>query len=218
MTATLSEATVLAWLSRSATVLHEQRDFLVELDSEIGDADHGINMDRGFQKVASLLPGLAHEDISAILKKTGMALISTVGGASGPLYGTFFLRAANAASGKQELEHADVVALLRAGIEGIRTLGKAQPGDKTMVDSLQPALEALEQAEANSMALPGALRKAVQAAKEGMTATVAMIARKGRASYLGERSAGHQDPGATSAYFLLKSLLDVFEEQTGKET
>lgn len=217
MTAPVTQAALIAWLSRSAAVFHQQRDFLVELDAEIGDADHGINMDRGFQKIAALLPDFADEDISNILKKTGMTLISTVGGASGPLYGTFFLRAASATSGKEQLGLDDVVALFKAGIEGIKTLGRAEPGDKTMMDALQPALQALELAKANGQTLPDALNDAVRAAEGGMIATVDMIARKGRASYLGERSVGHQDPGATSSYYLVKSLSEALREQTARE-
>jgi len=215
MAETITRNVVLSWLSNTAAVLQENRDYLVELDAEIGDADHGINMDRGFKKVASLLPELAEETIASILKKTGMALISSVGGASGPLYGTFFLRASNAVSGKDELQTPDLVALLRAGVEGILTLGKAQPGDKTMVDALQPALEALEKAGADGKTLTSALQDAAQAAQEGMHATIPLVAKKGRASYLGERSAGHQDPGATSSYLILNSLLDSLEDDAG---
>lgn len=215
MAETITKKAILTWLSTTAAVLEENRDYLVELDAEIGDADHGINMDRGFKKVVSLLPELADEDVGGILKKAGMALISSVGGASGPLYGTFFLRAANAASGKYELQLPDLIALLRAGVEGILTLGKARPGDKTMVDALQPALDALEQAGAEGKSLADAMQDAVQAAHEGMHATIPLVAKKGRASYLGERSAGHQDPGATSSYLLLQALLDSLEDDAG---
>jgi len=206
---TISKDQVIDWLQRAAQTLEENRGYLVELDAEIGDADHGSNMDRGFKKVVSVLPAMADDDLGQILKNVGMALISSVGGASGPLYGTFFLRAANTAMGKQVLELSDLIMLLRAGVEGVMTLGKAQLEDKTMIDALLPAVEALSNAEMEGKPMPAAIRSAVQAAEEGMRSTIAMMAKKGRASYLGERSIGHQDPGATSSYLLLRSLFEA---------
>jgi dihydroxyacetone kinase-like protein len=197
------------WLQQLALVLRENREFLTQLDSPIGDADHGINMDRGFQAVIEKLPAVADTDIGSILKAVGMTLVSTVGGASGPLYGTAFLRAGIATSGKHELDEADVVGMLEAALEGIKARGKAQPGEKTMVDALTPALAAAKEAAAQNLGLSQTLRRANDAAEKGMKATIPMLATKGRASYLGERSIGHQDPGATSSWLILKTLADT---------
>ena len=197
---------IITWLQRTGKVLEENRDYLTQLDSDIGDADHGANMDRGFKKVASQLPALADKSISDIFKSTGMALISSVGGASGPLYGTFFLRAGSAVTGKQEIGPEDLAGLLQAGLAGIIERGRAQAGDKTMIDTLAPAVEACAAAVRENAGIKEALKKAVEAAEAGMKNTIPMQAKKGRASYLGERSIGHQDPGATSAYLILKEL------------
>ncbi len=197
----------LRWLGQLAHVLHENRDYLTQLDSPIGDADHGINMDRGFKAVTDKLPTVAGMDIGSILKTVGTTLVSTVGGASGPLYGTAFLRAGIATSGKHELYEADVISMLEAALEGIKARGKAQPGEKTMLDALTPALAAAKEAE--TLGLSQMLRRASDAAEAGMKATIPMLATKGRASYLGERSIGHQDPGATSSWLLLKTLADI---------
>jgi dihydroxyacetone kinase-like protein len=197
------------WLQQLARVLHEKREFLTQLDSAIGDADHGINMDRGFKAVSEKLPSVASMDIGSILKTVGTTLVSTVGGASGPLYGTAFLRAGMATSGKHELYEADVVSMLAAAIEGIKARGKAQPGEKTMLDALVPALEAARKAEVENPGLSRLLHQASEAAEEGMKKTIPLLATKGRASYLGERSIGHQDPGATSSWLILKTLADT---------
>lgn len=197
------------WIQQLAHVLHENRDYLTQLDSAIGDADHGINMDRGFKAVIDKLPTVANMDIGSILKTVGTTLVSTVGGASGPLYGTAFLRAGMATSGKHELYEADVISMLEAALEGIKARGKAQPGEKTMVDALTPALAAAKDAEAHNLGLPQLLHRAADAAETGMKATIPMLATKGRASYLGERSVGHQDPGATSSWLILKTLADT---------
>jgi dihydroxyacetone kinase-like protein len=199
----------LRWLKRLGQVLHENRDYLTQLDSAIGDADHGINMDRGFKAVNDKLPGLENMDIGSILKTVGMTLVSTVGGASGPLYGTAFLRAGAVTSGKHELYEADVVGMLEAALEGVKARGKAQPGEKTIVDALTPALIAAKEAEAQNVGLAQLLQRARDAAETGMKATIPMCATKGRASYLGERSIGHQDPGATSSWLILKTLAEV---------
>ncbi len=199
----------LHWLQQLAQVLHENRDYLTQLDSPIGDADHGINMDRGFKAVTDKLPGVSNTDIGSILKTVGMTLVSTVGGASGPLYGTAFLRAGVASSGKHELYESDVVSILEAALEGIKARGKAQPGEKTMVDALTPALAAAKEAEAQNLGLSQLLRRASDAAEAGMKSTIPLLATKGRASYLGERSIGHQDPGATSSWLILKTLADT---------
>ncbi|MGB9667300.1 MAG: dihydroxyacetone kinase subunit DhaL [Candidatus Cryosericum sp.] len=197
-------------LSKMVEVIHENKEYLTELDSAIGDADHGINMDRGFQAIAKKLSEFdGMTDIGAILKACGMALISTVGGASGPLYGTAFLQAGTALAGKKELEPADVLSAFDAALKGVIMRGKANLGDKTMVDALTPAVEALKQALGNGDNAADALDKATAAAEAGMKGTIPIQARKGRASYLGERSIGHQDPGATSSFLLIRTMAET---------
>ncbi len=200
---------IVEWLKLVARVLEENKDYLTKLDAAIGDADHGINMDRGFKKVMSQLPGVQDKDIGSILKTTGMALISSVGGAGGPLYGTLFMRAGMAVANKYELTDEDLVHMWEAAVDGVIQRGRAQPGDKTMVDALLPAVEAMKKALEEGADTVEILRRGVAAAEEGMKATIPMQAKKGRASYLGERSIGHQDPGATSSYLILKAMLDV---------
>lgn len=202
---------MLKWLEATAGVIEENRQYLTDLDSPIGDADHGINMDRGFKKIVSKLPGVEEKDIGAILKTSGMALITSVGGAAGPLYGTFLMDAGKAVAGKMELSDDDLVALLDAGLKGVVRIGKTNLEDKTMVDALDPAVEALRKACADGKDTIEALHLMTDAAHQGMKATIPMLARKGRASYLGERSIGHQDPGATSSYLLLKTLMETVE-------
>ena len=197
------------WLARIADVLHEDRTYLTELDSAIGDADHGINMDRGFSAVRSKFPSMESMDIAGQLRTVGSTLVSTVGGASGPLYGTAFLRAGGAVANKQELTPADLVAMLDAFTGGIVARGKAQPGEKTMVDALTPAIAAARQALNDGASLAEITQRAAAAAEEGMKATIPLLATKGRASYLGERSIGHQDPGATSSWLILRSLAET---------
>ena len=202
---------IVAWLLAYADALAANKDYLTELDSAIGDADHGINMDRGFQAVVAhaLAAAPVEGDIGATLKGAGMTLISTVGGASGPLYGTLFLGMAAAAAGKLELMLADWIAAFEAGVAGVMRRGKAAPGDKTMIDCLAPAVDALKAAAAEGAGWGSALRAAEEAGRRGMEATIPLVARKGRASYLGERSAGHQDPGATSAHLLLAAAVET---------
>jgi dihydroxyacetone kinase-like protein len=207
----MTKSQVLKWLEAVAAVIEENRQYLTDLDSPIGDADHGINMDRGFKKVMSKLPGVEDKDIGAILKTAGMALVTSVGGAGGPLYGTFLMDAGKAVAGKDELSDDDLVALLDAGLKGVVRIGKTNLEDKTMVDALHPALEALKKAFSDGKDTVEALHLMTDAAQEGMKATIPMLARKGRASYLGERSIGHQDPGATSSYLLLKTLMETVE-------
>lgn len=202
---------MLKWLEATAAVIEENRQYLTDLDSPIGDADHGINMDRGFKKIVSKLPGVEEKDIGAILKTSGMALVTSVGGAAGPLYGTFLMDAGKAVAGKMELSDDDLVALLDAGLKGVVRIGKTNLEDKTMVDALHPAVEALRKACADGKDTIEALHLMTDAAHQGMKATIPMLARKGRASYLGERSIGHQDPGATSSYLLLKTLMETVE-------
>jgi dihydroxyacetone kinase-like protein len=192
-----------AWLRAFASTVHDNAKQLTELDSAIGDADHGSNMDRGMKAVVAAIDSTQFDAADALFKKVGMTLVSTVGGASGPLYGTFFLRFGGALQGVDEASAVELGAALRAGFEGIVSRGKAEAGDKTMVDAWEPALEAYDGAA--SEGLEPALKAAAAAAAKGRDDTIPLVARKGRASYLGERSAGHQDPGATSTTMLLES-------------
>jgi dihydroxyacetone kinase-like protein len=208
----LSYEEVLAWLKAYASTIAENREHLTRLDSAIGDADHGINMHRGMSAALAKLDGLEHGDVGTLLKTVGMALISTVGGAGGPLYGTLFLQMGTATAGKIELGPDDWQAALEAALAGVQMRGKAEPGDKTMVDALMPGKDALAQALAEGADFGEALRRSATAAEQGMLATVPLVAKKGRASYLGERSAGHQDPGATSSYLLLKVAADTWSD------
>ena len=194
-------------LSAVAAVYDENRAYLTELDSAIGDADHGINMTRGFHKIMEKMPELQEKGMGDFLKGVGMTLVTTVGGASGPLYGTFYMRMGMAADDKEELDAADLLAMFDAGLQGILQRGKAELGDKTMVDAMTPALEAYKAKLDAGEDLSACLKAAADAAEEGMKATIPLQARKGRASYLGERSIGHQDPGSTSTFMLFRSGL-----------
>jgi phosphoenolpyruvate---glycerone phosphotransferase subunit DhaL len=196
------------WIRAYATAITEHRAELVRLDTAIGDGDHGTNMDRGMRKAVEKVDGTAGEDIGALLKAVGMALVSSVGGAAGPLYGTLFLQMGTASAGREELDLSGWTAMLEAGVNGVQARGKAEPGDKTMVDALVPALEVLRAAEGSGLA--DALRRSADAAEEGMRATIPLEARRGRASYLGPRSVGHQDPGATSTQLLLEAAAGTF--------
>jgi dihydroxyacetone kinase-like protein len=209
MASSISYGEMVAWIHRFAAVITEQREYLTRLDTAVGDADHGTNMDRGMRAAFERVDALDGDDISAALKGVGMALVSKVGGAAGPLYGTMFLQMANAAGDGSEVDLAGWTQMLEAGLKGVQMRGKAEPGDKTMVDALTPAVEALQRAQEDGAELTAALERSAQAAREGMEKTVPMVARKGRASYLGERSAGHQDPGATSSYLLLQAAVDA---------
>ena len=209
-------AEVTAWMRAFAAAVTRERDHLTELDAAIGDADHGINMDRGMQAVLAKLDewpqGGASGDapagappVGALLKAIGMTLVSSVGGAAGPLYGTLFLRMAAAAGQANALSLEQWAAALEAGVAGAQARGKAEPDDKTMIDALLPAVAALRAATAAGLPLPTPCATSAAAAERGMKATTPLVARKGRASYLGERSAGTQDPGATSAWLLLET-------------
>ena len=191
-----------AWLADYAAVIAENADLLTDLDRQIGDADHGSNMQRGMTAVAALAPA-DFPDAKAYLKKAGMTMVNTVGGASGPLYGTFLMRMAAALP--EELTTEGLGVALRAGLQGILDRGKASVGDKTMVDALTPAVDAFDDAAASGADAKAALAAAAAACAAGRDATIPLVARKGRASYLGERSAGHQDPGATSVTLLVES-------------
>jgi dihydroxyacetone kinase-like protein len=209
----IDDDAVRAWIRAYAQEIAEHRQELIVLDSAIGDGDHGANMDRGMKKALERIEGVDSGDIGATLKAVGMALVSSVGGAAGPLYGTLFLQMGTATTGADELDLARLADALETGLKGVQSRGKAEAGDKTMVDALLPAADALRQAAAEGADLSEALRRAAEAARGGMEATTPLVARKGRASYLGQRSAGHQDPGATSSHLLLKSAADVLGTQ-----
>lgn len=201
----------LNWVKAIADVISENSKYLTELDAAIGDADHGANMERGFKAVLNKLPEISDKDIGTIFKTVGMTLISTVGGAGGPLYGTFFLQVGMKTAGKMELSLTDWADALEAALNGVIMRGKAELGDKTMVDALTPAVAVLKQSIQESHSIHKALELSAEAARKGMEATVPLVARKGRASYLGERSAGHQDPGATSSFLILKAAADTWK-------
>ena len=206
----ISRDDIIRWVQTYAQVIVDNRTYLTELDAAIGDADHGANMDRGFKAVLAKLPSLTEKDITTLLKTIGMTLLSSVGGAGGPLFGTLFIQAGQAATGKTELTLADWAAMLDAATSGVINRGKAAVGDKTMVDALVPAVQALQDALSANQSLADALRSSAQAAERGLQSTLPLVARKGRASYLGERSAGHLDPGATSTWLLLKAAADTW--------
>ena len=201
---------VRAWISDYAAAISEHRAELVALDTAIGDGDHGTNMDRGMKAALEKVEATEGDDVGAILKAVAMTLISKVGGAAGPLYGTLFLQMGTAAAGKQELDLAGWTAALEAGVKGVQARGKAELEDKTMIDALLPAVDALQAAEGEGASLGDALRRSADAAEAGMKATIPLEARKGRASYLGPRSIGHQDPGATSSQLLLETAVARF--------
>lgn len=198
-----------AWLQRSAALLDENKLYLTELDAAIGDADHGANIARGFGAVVQKLATQPSQTPGALFKTTGMTLMSAVGGASGMLYGNFFLKAAGAAGEQTMLTAAEMLAVLGAGRDGIVQRGRAEPGDKTMIDAWTPAIAALQSALQAGMSPATAFAECASAAETGMHATTTLQARKGRASYLGERSIGHQDPGATSSYLILRALAET---------
>jgi dihydroxyacetone kinase-like protein len=197
--------TVLDWMNRFAASMEEHRAELVALDTAIGDGDHGTNMDRGMRKAIEKLEAQDQPDAGAVLKTVAMALVSSVGGAAGPLYGTLFLQMGTALAGKDEIDLETYAAAWRKAIQGVQARGKAELGDKTMLDALVPGVEALEQAPD----LDTGLQEAADAAESGMRDTIPLLARKGRASYLGERSQGHQDPGATSTYYLYQTAAEA---------
>lgn len=202
----LDAATVAAWVRAWAADVAEQRDRLIDLDREIGDADHGSNLHRGLAAVVAALDAGQPDQPGQVLKLVATTLISTVGGAAGPLYGTAFLRAAVAAGDSASLDAAAVVAVLGAARDGIVARGKAEVGDKTMVDAWAPAVAAAQEALDQGADVAAVLGAAADAASSGAASTVPLVARKGRASYLGERSAGHLDPGAASTELLLQAL------------
>jgi len=205
----ITTADVVTCLRKMADVIHENKEYLTDLDAAIGDADHGINMDRGFQAIMKKLPNVADKDAGTIIKTAGMTLVSSVGGAGGPLYGTAFMQAGMAVTGKYELEGEDLLAALDAALKGVIMRGRANLGDKTMVDAITPAVNAMRETLENGANTAKALEQATAAAEKGMKDTIPMLAKKGRASYLGERSIGHQDPGATSSYLLIRTMAEI---------
>jgi phosphoenolpyruvate---glycerone phosphotransferase subunit DhaL len=208
-----SAAQAVSWVRASAAVIDDHAAALTRLDAAIGDGDHGTNMNRGFKAALQRLDGLEAADFGSVFKAVGMALISKVGGASGPLYGSFYLAVGKDLGDAETAEDGALAAALRAGYEGVVARGKAQLEDKTMLDAWHPALKALDAALAGGSDLGEALDQAERAAEAGMKATIPLVARKGRASYLGERSRDHQDPGATSTHLLVKALADVVNQR-----
>jgi len=202
MADTVSLTDLSDWVREFGRLVAEQKDYLTGLDAAIGDADHGINMDRGLTAVVSALDGNPPSDAGALFKQVGMTLVSTVGGAAGPLFGTFFLRLGTTLGDARDVDPPSLAAALRAGLDGVVSRGRAEPGDKTMYDALAPAVDALDASLAEGDDLARGLHAALEAAEGGRDATIPMLARKGRASYLGERSVGHQDPGATTVALL----------------
>ncbi|RKD23587.1 dihydroxyacetone kinase DhaL subunit [Caminicella sporogenes DSM 14501] len=198
-------------LHNIAKVIEENRQFLTDLDAAIGDGDHGINMNKGFKAVEEKLNSLKDKDCGTILKTTAMTLISTVGGASGPLYGTAFLKASAVVNGKMELSSQDIIKMFEEAINGVMMRGKAQRGEKTMLDALIPAYEVLKNSIESGKSLKEAFQDAAKAAYEGVEYTKTIKATKGRASYLGDRSIGHQDAGATSSYLMIKTIAETLD-------
>jgi dihydroxyacetone kinase-like protein len=212
---TIPLETLVLWLRRFTELVTDQRAYLTELDSAIGDADHGANMSRGMTAVVEKLDGATAGAADELFKTVGMTLVTSVGGASGPLYGTFFLRMGMSAGPVASFDGASLGAALRAGLEGVVARGKAETGDKTMYDAMAPALDAYDAAIAGGSSIPDAAAAAFTAAEAGRDATEPLVARKGRASYLGERSAGHLDPGATSTALLFQALAETLAENLG---
>jgi len=205
----MNKAQLVTWLGKLNDVYAEKKEYLTELDAAIGDADHGINMNRGFGKVMEKLPTVEDKDIGTILKTVGMTLMSSVGGASGPLYGTFWMKGGMLLAGKDELAADDFVQFIEAGVGGILQRGRPELGDKTMYDLWAPVLEAMKDEAGNASEVIAVVDAALPVAEKALADTIPLQAKKGRASYLGERSIGHQDPGATSSYYMIETLRDV---------
>ncbi|MCG3884497.1 dihydroxyacetone kinase ADP-binding subunit DhaL [Photobacterium leiognathi] len=208
---TITKNQITAWLNSCAQEYADNQDALTNLDKDIGDADHGLNMNRGFSKVAETLPTIADQNIGAIFKSVGMTLLSSVGGASGPLYGTLFIRAAGAAKGADEIELTGLIEALKVGVDGVVSRGKAELGDKTMCDVWIPVISSAKEAIDSGKCDDEVLDLMVETAEKSTLSTIEMQAKKGRASYLGERSIGHQDPGATSSLLMIKALVKVIK-------
>jgi len=210
-TETINSQTIKKIIAKIAETMREQKDYLSGLDAAIGDGDHGVSMVRGFNEAESRLSKLQDNRIGSILKNVGIALTSTIGGATGPLFGSIFLRAGQAIGDKETVDLDDLAQMFQASLNGVIDLGKAQAGEKTLVDALSPAIESLKKSVKQKKSLEEALEDAVSESKKGAESTRDMLAGKGRATYLGERAVGHIDPGAMSIYFILKSFNDVVE-------
>ena len=202
----LTNKQIIIWLQLCAELFEKNSDYLTDLDREIGDADHGLNMNRGFKKVAEKLPEFEEKDIGFILKNTGMLLLSNIGGASGPLFGTFFIRAAKPTASLQSLDLPQLTEMIAEGVEGVVSRGKAEPNDKTMCDVWWTVIDHLKQANQQNLSIKEAITQAYTCAQQAAENTILMQARKGRASYLGERSIGHKDPGAASVVLIMQAL------------
>ena len=207
----MNKSQLINWLEKLNEVYAEKKEYLTDLDAAIGDADHGINMTRGFSKVVEKLPTVQDKDIGTILKTVGMTLMSSVGGASGPLYGTFWMKGGMALGGKEEIGTDDFLKFIEAGVEGILTRGRPVLGDKTMYDLWAPVLETMKENASNDTNMVALVETLLPVAEKALADTIPLQARKGRASYLGERSIGHQDPGATSSYYMLETLQQVLQ-------
>lgn len=203
---TITTSQMLQALKNMCATIEDEKEYLSELDGAIGDGDHGVNMAKCFREVKKKLAESSAEDVGALFNEVGMVVLNSVGGAMGALYGTFFLKLSQESAGKAEVSLSDLVAMFQTGEQGILDIGKANLGDKTLIDTLSPAVRAIETAEKDGKTLAGALANFEQAAKQGMDSTKGMLAKMGRASRLGERTIGHQDAGATSCYFILRSL------------
>lgn len=208
----ITKKNIITFIEKFGQKMQEHRQELTDMDQAIGDGDHGINMNRGMKAVLEKLPTLESKGIDGILKGTGMTMVSTVGGASGPLYGTAFMQAGNAVKGKEELSADDLTAMFQAAIDGIMKRGHSTTGEKTMLDAIVPAKETYAQATSDGKSITEGLEAAEKAAWEGVEYTKTIIATKGRASYLGERSIGFQDPGATSITYLIQAAKETAEE------
>ena len=206
MTDTITTPQMLQALETMCDTIEAEKEYLSELDGAIGDGDHGVNMAKCFREVKKKLAASSAEDVGALFKEVGMVVLNSVGGAMGALYGTFFLKLSQESTAKSEVNLSDLVAMFQTGEQGILDIGKANLGDKTLIDTLSPAVRAIEAAEKEGKSLAGALADFEQAAKQGMESTRDMLAKMGRASRLGERTIGHQDAGATSCYYILRSL------------
>lgn len=210
----MNTETLLSLLARMQQKMEEQKDFLTELDNAIADGDHGINMAKGFRAVTEKTDQLQEQNIGSALKTVGMTLVSAVGGSAGPLYGTAFLKAGMLMGEKTEMKLGDFLACMKAAVDGVMARGRAVRGEKTMLDAMIPALESMEQANAEGLPAKAVLEAGVSAAFDGVAYTKTIAATKGRASYIGERSIGHQDPGATSFALLLEVVADFFQRKS----
>jgi len=206
MTDTITTPQMLQALETMCDTIEAEKEYLSELDGALGDGDHGVNMAKCFREVKKKLAASSAEDVGTLFKEVGMVVLNSVGGAMGALYGTFFLKLSQESTAKSEVNLSDLVAMFQTGEKGILDIGKANLGDKTLIDTLSPAVRAIEAAEKEGKSLAGALADFEQAAKQGMESTRDMLAKMGRASRLGERTIGHQDAGATSCYYILRSL------------